>query len=148
MARAPRQAGFPDPFAKDGRLQKSPARPFWARQNASAATVPQAPRRVNSFDQRKFPALILRGSGAAITAGAGIAFDRGGSYSTGGGNRFSGMGVLVCKRATAGGGGPDPGSFQRQPMNIRFASLFRALMLASASALAFNCTAAMKKIVA
>src|SRR5438046_9176343 len=97
MARAPRQAGFPDPFAKDGRLQKSPARPFWARQNASAATVPQAPRRVNSFDERKFPALILRGSGAAITAGAGIAFERGRSYSTGGRNSLFCIGGYFCK---------------------------------------------------
>src|SRR5205809_1097510 len=143
MARAPRQAGFPDPFAKGGRLQKSPARSFWARQNASAATVPQAPRRVNSFDERKFPALILRGSGAAITAGAGIAFDRGGSYSTGGRNRFSGMGVYVCKPREAV---PDSGPFQGEPMKIRFAALFGALMLASASALAFHCPADMKKI--
>src|SRR5437773_11787601 len=97
MARAPRQAGFPDPFAKDGRLQKSPARPFWARQNASAATVPQAPRRVNSSDERKFPALILRGSGAAITAAARIAFGRGRRASSGARKRIPGLGVYLFK---------------------------------------------------
>src|SRR5256885_3923311 len=95
MARAPRQAGFPDPFAKDGRLQKSPARPFWARQNASAATVPQAPRRVNSFDQRKFPALILRGSGAAITAGGGNAFGHGGGAFSRRGRECASFGRLL-----------------------------------------------------
>src|SRR5712691_3682164 len=41
--------------------------------------------------------LILRGGGAAITRGPGIAFDLGGSYSTGGRNRFAGVGVYVCK---------------------------------------------------
>src|SRR5206468_3684879 len=64
-------------------------------------------------------------------------------YSTGGRNRFSGMGVYVCKPREAV---PNSGPFQGEPMKIRFAALFGALMLASASALAFHCPADMKKI--
>jgi len=99
----------------------------------------QARRRVNSFDETQISGLYLRGSSARDTTGVAIAFDRHRRYSIGGRNRFAGIGVYVAKAAAGRHERPADRNFQGELMKIRFAALFGALMLVSASAFAFHC---------
>jgi hypothetical protein len=96
----------------------------------------------------EFPASILRATrGADQGARAGIA-------SAPRGELFYGRLEYIFQRRrlpeTAGGVRRSPRGpknlFKEDPMKIRLAALFGALMLASASAFAFHCPADMKKI--
>jgi hypothetical protein len=96
--------------------------------------------------RRKFPVFILRGGSAAIRRESEL-------HSTATGAILSAAGIdLPASAFTSQGGqpggmsGPRIETFQGELMKIRFAALFGALMLVSASAFAFHCPADMKKI--